>query len=82
MHCIYLIHKFHNLSWIHEINELSIDILSYWDAPVPRVSKVWVEQLWVQGLADGKLTRLSGTPPWNDRLFIYNFTIHFIKDYI
>ncbi len=34
MHCIYLIHKFHNLSWITEINELFHDILIYWDAPV------------------------------------------------
>ncbi len=33
MHWIYLIHKFHNLSWITEINELFYDIL-YWDAPV------------------------------------------------
>ncbi len=24
----------HNLSWIIEINELSHDILIYWDAPV------------------------------------------------
>ncbi len=31
---IYLIHKFHNLSWITEINELFHDILIYWDAPV------------------------------------------------
>ncbi len=30
----YLIHKFHNLSWITEINELFHDILIYWDAPV------------------------------------------------
>ncbi len=34
MHWIYLIHKFHNLSWITEINELFHDILIYWDAPV------------------------------------------------
>ncbi len=34
MHLIYLIHKFHNLSWITEINELFHDILIYWDAPV------------------------------------------------
>ncbi len=31
---IYLIHKFHNLSWITEINELFHNILIYWDAPV------------------------------------------------
>ncbi len=31
---IYLIHKFYNLSWITEINELFHDILIYWDAPV------------------------------------------------
>ncbi len=30
---------------------------------IPRVSKVWVDQLRVQGLADGKLTLLSGIPP-------------------
>ncbi len=34
VHLIYLIHKFHNLSWITEINELFHDILIYWDAPV------------------------------------------------
>ncbi len=34
MHLIYLIHEFHNLSWIIEINEIFHDILIYWDAPV------------------------------------------------
>ncbi len=34
MHWIYLIRKFHNLSWITEINELFHDILIYCDAPV------------------------------------------------
>ncbi len=34
VHWIYLIHKFHNLSWITEINELFHNILIYWDAPV------------------------------------------------
>ncbi len=34
MHLIYLIHEFHNLSLITEINELFHDILIYWDAPV------------------------------------------------
>ncbi len=29
--CFY---EFHNFSWIIEINELSHDILIYWDAPV------------------------------------------------
>ncbi len=29
-----LIHEFHNLSWITEINELFHNILIYWDAPV------------------------------------------------
>ncbi len=33
MHWIYLIHEFHNFSWITEINELFHDILIYWDAP-------------------------------------------------
>ncbi len=37
MHLIYLIHEFHNLSWIIEINELFHDILIYWDAPVSKV---------------------------------------------
>ncbi len=32
--CIYLIHKFHILSWITEINWLFHNILIYWDAPV------------------------------------------------
>ncbi len=31
---IYLIHEFHNLSWIIEINELFHDIPIYLDAPV------------------------------------------------
>ncbi len=31
---IYLIHKFHILSWITEINWLFHNILIYWDAPV------------------------------------------------
>ncbi len=34
VHWIYLIHEFHNLSWITEINELFHDILIYWDAHV------------------------------------------------
>ncbi len=34
MHLIYLIHEFHNLSWITEINELFHDIQIYSDAPV------------------------------------------------
>ncbi len=34
MHWIYLIHEFHNLSLITEINELFHNILIYWDAPV------------------------------------------------
>ncbi len=31
---MYLIHEFHNLSWITEINLLFHDILIYWHAPV------------------------------------------------
>ncbi len=31
---IYLIHEFHILSWITEINGLFHNILIYWDAPV------------------------------------------------
>ncbi len=34
MHWIYLIHEFHILSWIIEINELFHNILIYWDALV------------------------------------------------
>ncbi len=34
MYGIYLMHEFHNLSWITEINELFHDILIYWYAPV------------------------------------------------
>ncbi len=41
MHWIYLIHEFHNLSWITEINELFHDILIYWDAPVHQSSLRW-----------------------------------------
>ncbi len=40
MHWIYLIHEFHNLSWITEINELFHDILIYWDAPVYTLNTV------------------------------------------
>ncbi len=32
VHWIYLIHEFHNLSWITEINGLFHHILIYWDA--------------------------------------------------
>ncbi len=48
MHWIYLIHEFHNLSWITEINELFHNILIYWDAPVyehlnkDRQTTVWL----------------------------------------
>ncbi len=31
---MYLIHEFHNLNWITEINELVHDILIYWGASV------------------------------------------------
>ncbi len=41
MHWIYLIHEFHNLSWITEINELFHDILIYWDAPVYNFLVIW-----------------------------------------
>ncbi len=34
VHLVYLIHEFHNLIWITEINEHFHDILIYWDAPV------------------------------------------------
>ncbi len=34
VHLIYLIHEFHNLSWIAEINLLFHGTLIYWDAPV------------------------------------------------
>ncbi len=46
---IYLIHEFHNLSWITEINELFHDILIYLDAPVDDVCHVCVsifKNLW------------------------------------
>ncbi len=33
-----LIHEFHNLSWITEINEHFHDILIYWDAPVYEIN--------------------------------------------
>ncbi len=36
VHWIYLIHVFHNLSWISRINKLFYDILIYWDAPIIR----------------------------------------------
>ncbi len=42
MHWIYLIHEFHNLSWITEINELFHDILIYWDAPVNSLLQTYV----------------------------------------
>ncbi len=46
---INLIHEFHNLSWITEINELFHDILIYWDAPVDDLCHVCVsifKKLW------------------------------------
>ncbi len=53
MHWIYLIHEFHNLSWITEINELFHDIIIYWDASVfenleaedAKKSKYWENRL-------------------------------------
>ncbi len=48
MHLIYLIHKFHNLSLITEINELFHDILIYWDAPVYYRDYVLVKQVHLQ----------------------------------
>ncbi len=43
MHLIYLIHEFHNLSWITEMNELFHDILIYWDAPVDGQGTNWLK---------------------------------------
>ncbi len=40
---MHLIHEFHNLSWIIEMNELFHDILIYWDAPVHYIPKT-IEQ--------------------------------------
>ncbi len=45
VHWIYLIHEFHNLSWISEINELFHDILIYWDAPVYRPITIIIPRL-------------------------------------
>ncbi len=52
-HWIYLIHEFHNLSWITEINELFHDILIYWDAPVYAIAIY----------EDAMIQRGWGTPP-------------------
>ncbi len=68
MHWIYLIHEFHNLSWITEINELFHDILIYWDAPVNQTDwdaaiTTWTDLLKMQihSLpAGGALKRESG----------------------
>ncbi len=46
MHWIYLIHEFHNLSWITEINELFHDILIYWDAPVHYITGTHYTSTW------------------------------------
>ncbi len=43
VHWIYLIHEFHYLSWITEINELFHDIL-IWDAPVYMLYWTLMEQ--------------------------------------
>ncbi len=67
MHWIYLIHKFHNLSWITEINELFHDILIYWDAPV--LPQKWVHTSY--GIHDFSLTS-------NISLYIF-FTVDFKK---
>ncbi len=65
MHWIYLIHKFHNLSWITEINELFHNILIYWDVPV-FVTFVYVENVKVYSLKN------SGTN------IIKKFNIHIL----
>ncbi len=53
MQLLNLINKFHNLSWITEINELFHNILIYWDAPVLYILQLYI---CIQGeLDDGSL---------------------------
>ncbi len=52
MYWIYLIHEFHNLSWITEINELFHNIIIYWDAPVNNKLSLtfFIEITWIPAL--------------------------------
>ncbi len=47
MHWIYLIHEFHNLSWITEINELFHDIIVWDHLYVCMHYKDYVLSLWI-----------------------------------
>ncbi len=64
VHWIYLKHKFHNLSWITEINELFNVILIYWDAPV----YIW----WGGGGGGGSLESI------HDRCFLIYIFIYIL----
>ncbi len=55
-------HKFPNLSWITEINELFHNILIYWDAPVYTVYSLNVQ--YTSSLSFSHKTRLNHLLPW------------------
>ncbi len=88
MHWIYLIHEFHNLSWITEINELFHDILIYWDAPVYIYMKclmkadVWPED--ALGLVSVQAQHFLGQARLNPRQLLVRITVllhrhHFLQ---
>ncbi len=59
MHWIYLMHEFHNLNWITEINELFHNILIYWERE--REREVVCGQVWwpILGICPLHLTHPS-----------------------
>ncbi len=59
VHWIYVIHKFNNLIWITEINELFNDILIYWDAHVYSNVQVLTTRLGLQAHACNSFYVLS-----------------------
>ncbi len=74
MHWIYLIHEFHNLSWITEINELFHDILIYWDAPVDTALMSLINFL--KKITDPKL--LNGRVLYCKNVFSDNLKLYII----
>ncbi len=88
MHWIYLIHEFHNLSWITEINELFHDILIYWDAPVysgllaTRVhSIIYIEQMTLFALISSFWSSETSIKIWilNDQIYIVGFWTVYVR---
>ncbi len=80
MHWIYLIHEFHNMSWITEINELLNDILNYWDEPVLTVFNIDNYKKCYLSIISAYcyfifLEESSDTEHWNNGCWTFRFAI-------